>query len=358
MIQITKPYLPELEDYISYLKEIWSAEWLTNNGSKVIQFEEEIKNIFNNPNFAYLNNGTIALQLAIKGLEVTGEIITTPFSFIATTSSILWENCIPKFIDIKSDTLNINEALIEEQITKNTTAILATHCFGNSCNIENLEEIAKKHNLKLIFDGAHCFGTTYKGQSVFNYGDCTTISFHATKLIHSVEGGGVFLRDNTLFDKMKQLRNFGFNGAESFAEVGINGKNSELHAAMGLLILSNKTEVLAKRVEQYDFYLNNLKDLSSLQFQTAEEHCQPNKSYFPLLFSDNEAREKVYLSLLNKGISTRKYFSPSLNTLDFTNKESCPISESVTERILCLPMYHTLKRSEMELIINIIRENV
>ena len=231
MILVTKPFLPPIEEYESYLKEIWQREWLTNNGPLVNDFELKLKLYLQVPHLLYLCNGTVALQIAIRALELKGDVITTPFSFIATTSSILWEGIRPVFVDIDADTLNIDPNKIEAAITPQTSAILATHVYGNPCDIDAIEAIAKKHNLKVIYDAAHCFGTKYKGKSVYSYGDVSIASFHATKLFHTVEGGAVFTNDPDLLKKMAFMRNFGFNGPEDFEYMGVNGKNSEFHAS-------------------------------------------------------------------------------------------------------------------------------
>ena len=208
MIPVTKPFLPPIELYNEYIKSIWEREYLTNNGPLVLELESKLKNYLGIKNLLYLTNGTIALQIAIKALNITGEIITTPFSYVATTSSIVWEGCKPVFVDIDSKSLNIDANKIENAITSKTQAILATHCFGVPCDVEAIDIIAKKHNLKIIYDAAHCFGTKFKGESIFNWGDISTTSFHATKIFHTIEGGAVFSSNSLLIKKMSLLRNF------------------------------------------------------------------------------------------------------------------------------------------------------
>jgi dTDP-4-amino-4,6-dideoxygalactose transaminase len=237
MIPVTKPFLPPIDEYKEYIDGIYQRQWLTNNGPLVNELELKLKEHLNVSHLLYLGNGTIAIQIAIKALELKGEIITTPFSYVATTSSIAWENCKPVFVDIDKDTLNIDPSKIEAAINANTSAILATHVYGNPCDIDAIQRIANKHNLKVIYDAAHCFGTKYKGKSVFEYGDVSTTSFHATKLFHTTEGGAVITTNPELLKKMSYLRNFGHDGPEKFECVGINGKNSEFHAAMGLVNL-------------------------------------------------------------------------------------------------------------------------
>jgi dTDP-4-amino-4,6-dideoxygalactose transaminase len=241
MIPVTKPFSPPIAEYTKLLEGVWERHWFTNNGPLVNELELQLKTYLNLPHLLFLNNGTIALQIAIKALELKGDIITTPFSYVATTSSIVWEGCNPVFVDIDPQTLNIDPTKIEAAIKPNTTAILATHVYGNPCDIDAIQKIADKYKLKVIYDAAHCFGTLYKGKSVFAYGDISTTSFHSTKLFHTVEGGAVFTMNPDLLKKLSYLRNFGHEGPEHFAEVGINGKNSEFHAAMGLCNLKYQT---------------------------------------------------------------------------------------------------------------------
>ncbi|RQP16654.1 MAG: aminotransferase class V-fold PLP-dependent enzyme, partial [Parapedobacter sp.] len=238
MIPITKPFLPPKELYHDYLDGIWQRQWLTNMGPLANKLELELKRFLNIQHTLFVTNGTVALQFAIKALDLQGEIITTPFSFIATTSSIVWEGCTPVFVDIDRFTLNIDPSKIENAITEKTTAIVATHVYGNPCDVDAIERIAKKHNLKVIYDAAHAFAVQLQERSIFEYGDISTCSLHATKLYHSIEGGLVTTTDPNLLKKIAYMRNFGFSGPESFAELGINGKNSEFHAAMGLANLS------------------------------------------------------------------------------------------------------------------------
>lgn len=349
MISVTKPFLPPLEAYQKHIQEIWNRRWLTNNGPLVNELELNLKKYLNLKHILYLSNGTIALQLAIKALELKGEIITTPFSYVATTSSIVWENCKPVFVDIDEETLNIDAKKLESSITTNTTAILATHCFGNTVNIDAITRIANRHNLKVIYDGAHCFGTLYKGRSVFDYGDITTTSFHATKLFHTIEGGAVFTQDPQLLKKLSYMRNFGHNGPEEFQGLGINGKNSEFHAAMGIINLEHIDEILGKRKEQsllYDSLLQNLR----IRKPKIEKDCTYNYAYYPIIFDTEEQLLKSKIALEMKSVFPRRYFYPSLNSLPYISKTPAPISESISKRIMCLPLYHDLTHAEIEMI--------
>ena len=357
MIPVTKSFLPPMEEYQQLLKGVWEREWLTNNGSLVQELEAKLKEYLTIENLLYTNNGTIALQIAIKALGLKGEIITTPFSYVATTGSIVWEGCMPVFVDIDAQTFNIDFAKIEAAITPQTSAILTTHCFGNACNIDAIESIAKKHGLKVIYDAAHCFGTTYKGKSIFAYGDVSTTSFHATKLFHSIEGGAVFTPSVEVHNRMKYMRNFGHDGFEKFNGVGINGKNSEFHAAMGLCVLKYISEILKNRQEQWEFYREELKNLP-LQFLSVQEGCGFNYAYFPIVFDSEKTLLGVKTALEENGISPRRYFYPSLNSIGITTYKSCPISEAVSSRVLCLPMYHNLLKEEQIRIIRIISDYV
>lgn len=357
MIQITKPFMPPYEEYQEYLKGIWDREYLTNNGPLVQELENRLKEYLDVSNLLYVSNGTIALQIAIKALELKGEIITTPFSYVATTSSIVWENCKPVFVDIDPNTLNLDPDLIEEAITEKTSGILATHVFGNPCDIEAIQEIADRYNLKVIYDAAHCFGTTYKGESVFEYGDISASSFHATKLFHTVEGGAVFTKNEILNKSMWHMRNFGHDGPENFNGIGINGKNSELHAAMGLVNLRYIDQVMKERRKQSLFYRNNLNKNKKLQLQSTNRHAKINYAYFPVVFDSEEVTLQVSKALSENKIYPRRYFYPSLNKLDYVTG-STTISEDIASRILCLPLYHDLKHSEQEKIIDIIFKKI
>jgi dTDP-4-amino-4,6-dideoxygalactose transaminase len=356
MINVTKPFLPDLSEYVGYLEDIWERGWLTNNGPLVNKLESELSNYLETPNVLYLNNGTFALQVAIKALGLTGEIITTPFSYVATTSSIVWEGLVPIFADIDPNTFNINPNEIEKLITPSTSAILATHCFGNPCDILKIETIAKKHDLKVIYDAAHCFGTKYQGKSIFNFGDISTTSFHATKLFHTIEGGAVFSKDTEYIKTMAFMRNFGHDGKEKFDSVGVNGKNSEFHAAMGLVNLKHVDDILASRKKQCLFYDKNLKELPLSRPHTLPE-AEQNYSYYPVLFESHDQLMKTMKALNEHWIYPRRYFYPSLNQLPYVEGQSMPVSEDISQRIICLPLYVSLSEAEQELIIKLIKKS-
>lgn len=353
MINVNKPFLPEKDAYLKYINGIWDRNWLTNHGPLVNELELQLKKYLNVPYLLYLSNGTVALQIAIKAFDLKGEIITTPFSYVATTSSIVWEGCTPVFADIDEHTYNIDPAKIERLINENTVAILATHVFGNPCEVDRINELAKKYNLKVIYDAAHAFGVKVKGKSVFEFGDISTTSFHATKLFHTIEGGAVFTMEPDVLKKMALLRNFGHETAETFGDIGINAKNSEFHAAMGLCNLEVIDEILNKRKELFAYYNEVLAGLK-VKRQTIAEDVEYNYSYYPVLFETNDAREKAIQELQKHYIYPRRYFYPSLDTLHYVNGPECEISRSISERIMCLPLYHTLTHEEINLIARIL----
>lgn len=349
MINVTKPFLPPIEEYQDYVKQIWERNWLTNNGPLVNELELRLKELLAVDHLLYLNNGTIALQIAIKALKLKGKIITTPFSYVATTSSIIWEGCSPVFVDIDPDTLNIDPTKIEESITPDTSAIIATHTYGNPCNIDAIQAIADKYNLKVIYDAAHCFGTKYKGKSVYTYGDISTASFHATKIFHTIEGGAVFTKDPELLKKMAYMRNFGHNGPTDYAEVGINGKNSELHAAMGLINLKYVDAIAKSRQKQHEQYTDWMKylRLSTIKI-TADSDF--NFSYYPVIFESEAAIEKAIEMLNVNWVYPRRYFYPALSNLNYVTKNAMPVCDAVSAKVLCLPMFHTLSKEEIDFI--------
>ncbi|MGP8217173.1 MAG: DegT/DnrJ/EryC1/StrS family aminotransferase [Bacteroidia bacterium] len=349
MINVTKTYLPPLDEYNQYLKKIWESGWVTNNGPLVIELEEKLKKYFGVKHFFFTSNGTIALQIAIKALGLKKEIITTPFSYVATTTSILWENCKPVFVDIDPETFCINPDLIEAKITPDTEAILATHVYGIPCAIDEIEKIAKKHNLKVIYDAAHAFGTTYKNRPLASYGDISTLSFHATKLFHTIEGGAIITNNDNLARKIYLFRQFGHEGDEYFS-IGINGKNSEFHAAMGLCLLDKVPGFIDKRKRLFKEYDKHLHKLNLLR-PVIPQNTNYNYAYYPVVFKDENTLLKVKAALAQQHIFPRRYFYPSLNRLQYTTSVySCPISESYAIRTLCLPLFYELTNEDAILI--------
>jgi dTDP-4-amino-4,6-dideoxygalactose transaminase len=354
MIYVTKPYLPSKEKLIDYIDQIYKNEWLTNNGPLLKSYEEKLSALLDIPKLLFLNNGTIALQFAIKALDLKDEVITTPFSYVATTSSIVWENCTPVFVDIDEHTLNIDPKKIESAISSKTSGILATHCFGNACDIDAISNIAKKYNIKVIYDAAHCFGTSYKGKSIFNYGDVSTTSLHATKIIHSVEGGLIFSSDEVVFQKLHYMRNFGHDGPEKFFGLGINGKNSEFHAAVGLSLLDDYSQIMYNRKIQSLFYDELLKGLP-LRKPVIDKNCEHNFSYYPVIFENEFTALKVKGVLEAQGIFPRRYFYPCLNNLPYVSYSDTPIADRISSSILCLPLFHDLTNEIQEGIVDLIK---
>lgn len=357
MITVTKTFLPPIEEYNKQVLRAWDNQWLTNRGELVLELEDKLKKHLTVSNIIVTNNGTIPLQIAIKLLGKGGQIITTPFSYVATTAAIVWENCTPVFVDIHPEYLTIDETKIESAITHKTTAILATHVFGNPCNVEVIEAIAKKHKLKVIYDAAHSFGVTYKQKSIFDFGNVSTCSFHATKLFHSGEGGALFTNDVDLQHQIFYSHNFGHNGPLAFHGLGINGKMSELQAAMGLAVLPYLEIILTERKKVVAYY-NHHFDFSKLKTLKIRKNTDWNYSYYPVIFETETQLLKVEKELNDNQIFPRRYFYPSLNTIDYAKGQSMPISESIASRILCLPLYVGISEEDLNRIVEIINKNI
>lgn len=356
MINVTKPFLPPLEIYQKYIAEIFERNVLTNNGPLVQQLEKELREFLGVKHLFFVNNGTIALQIAIKALDLKGEVITTPFSYVATTNCIIWEGCKPVFADINKTDFNINPEKIEALITKDTSAIMATHVYGNPCDVEKLEAICKKHNLKLIYDGAHAFGAEYKGKQVLSYGDVATCSFHATKLFHTGEGGAIITNDDELAERIMLYRQFGHIGDEYYS-IGVNGKSSDIHAAMGLANLPYVEEIIQKRKllsDQYDADLKNV----AVTMPVAISGTTRNYAYYPVVFESEQVLLNVKQHLADCSINTRRYFFPSLNKLPYLTGEACPVSEDISLRVLALPIYFNLDVLDVSTITNFIKKKL
>jgi len=349
MINVTKTFLPPIEEYSAVLKKAWDNNWLTNRGALILELEEKLKSYLSVSNILIMNNGTIPIQIALKLLGNGGEIITTPFSYVATTAAVVWENCTPVFVDIHPEYLTIDETKIEAAITEKTTCILATHVFGNPCNIEAIEKIAQKHNLKIIYDAAHGFGVNYNHKSIFEYGDVSTCSFHATKLFHTGEGGAAFCNDEDLRKKIFYSHNFGHNGPLDFHGLGINGKVSELQGAMGLSVLPYMKEIINSRKSTVEFYDQHL-DFSGIQKMKLREGTEWNYSYYPVVFESEEKLLIIQKALNELQIFPRRYFYPSLNTIKYVSGKEMPVSENIAKRILCLPLYYNVDVSILETI--------
>lgn len=353
-IYVTQPSLAPREEVLEFLKIPWETGVLTHNGPLVQKLEMELCKKLNVKNFTTVVNGTIAIQMAIKALDLQGEIITTPFTWIATASAIIWERCTPVFVDIDSNTLNIDPQKIESKITNKTVAILPVHVFGNPCDVNHIEFIAKKHNLKVIYDAAHAIGSTYNGKSLLEYGDISTTSLHATKIYNTAEGGGCVTNDDSINEKLKRIRFFGHDENKDIVEDGTNAKMTEIHAALGLANLKYYDEVLDDRKNKYFYYLDGLSKNKKLTYQSILiGEC--NFSYFPVIFPSEIETFDVIKRLNKSNIFPRRYFYPSINTYTkILSYHNCPISEDISSRILCLPLYWKLNYQEIDRIINLI----
>jgi dTDP-4-amino-4,6-dideoxygalactose transaminase len=343
-----------LEEYVDILKGVWESGILTHNGPLVQNLEKLLSNKLRVSNFVAVTNGTVAIQMAIKALELKGEIITTPFSWIATISAIKWEGCTPVFCDIQPDTLNMDPDKIECLITDKTVAIMPVHVFGNPCDVDRIEKIAKTHNLKVIYDAAHAIGSSYAGKSLLEYGDISATSLHGTKLLNTAEGGGCITSSSFLAEKLKRIRFFGHDQYKNIVEDGFNGKMTEIHAALGIANLKYFDDVLKDRREKSEYYKSKLSGDVKLRFQENIVGTT-NYSYFPVIFDSEERLLLVEKHLNKKNIFPRRYFYPSLNLMPGLNEQkSMDISEQVAKTILCLPLYKDLAYRDIDQIISII----
>jgi dTDP-4-amino-4,6-dideoxygalactose transaminase len=349
MINVTKTFLPSFEDYTATLKRAWDNGWITNNGELVRELEQELMKYLGVNHLLFAANGTIVLQMALKALNITKEVITTPFSYVASTNAILWEGCKPVYVDINPATLCIDADKIEAAITKDTEAILATHVYGISCDIEKIQAIADKYKLKVIYDAAHAFGCTYKGKSLLSYGDISTCSFHATKVFHTVEGGAIICNNKDLFDKLYLYRSFGHLGDDYYC-VGINGKNSEFHAAMGLVNLKHISNILEQRKILSYYYCQKLTSLKVTR-PLLPGNLAYNYSYYPIIFETESQLLNAVRGLQSISVNPRRYFYPSLNRLPFIEDQiEMPFSDSISCRVLCLPLFNDLEKKDIDLI--------
>ena len=355
MINVTKSFLPDLKEFTKYLEGIWERGHLTNHGPLVIELENKLRDFLGVKHFFFVNNGTIALQIAIKAADLKGDVITTPFSYVATTSCLVWENCNPVFADIDPNTLTVTAETIEKVITPQTTGILVTHVYGNPCPVEEIEVLAKQRGLKVIYDAAHAFGVEFNNQSILNFGNISTLSFHATKLFHTIEGGGIITNDDELAHKISYMRNFGHNGPEAFYGVGVNGKSSEFHAAMGLCLIPKIDYIIKTRKALSDLYTSNLGSIPIQHLQIQPGTTKYNFAYYPIIFNTEEELLKVVKALNENQIMPRRYFYPSLNTLHYVaNNLVNDYATDVSKRVLCLPLYPDLSNEEAQKIATII----
>lgn len=349
-ILVTQPMLPELEDVYSEIEEIWTTKWLTNMGSKHNELEIKLKDVLKVNNVSLFNNGTIALMVAIKALDLPhgSEVITTPFTFAATPHCISWNGLKPVFCDIEPDTMTIDAEKIEELITPNTSAIVAVHVYGFPCNVKKIDNIAKKYNLKVIYDAAHAFSTEIDGRGIGTFGDITMFSFHATKLYNTIEGGCLTYNDDNLVRKIYNLRNFGIRSEELVEEVGINGKMNEIQAAIGLLNLNLYKKEQEKRAKIKEFYDDNLSKIKGIRIPKMPNNATNSYQYYPIII-ENEyplSRDELYLKFKQRNIYTRKYFYPACHDYecykDNLQNRVLSIVDDIKHRVLCLPFYGNL----------------
>ncbi|MBP7613014.1 MAG: DegT/DnrJ/EryC1/StrS family aminotransferase [Bacteroidia bacterium] len=351
MINVTKTYLPDREKLNSYIDHIYSSGWLTNNGELLQKLEKQLSDYLGVEHLLMVSNGTLALQIAYKALGLSGEVITSPFSFVATTSTLVWENLTPVFADIEKDSFNIDPTNIESKITEKTSAILPVHVFGNACNVEEIDRIARKHNLKIIYDAAHAFGVSGMSKNVLNYGDASILSFHSTKIFHTIEGGAIIFKNKEDYEKAKLMINFGISGYDRVDMLGINSKMNEFQAAMGLCVLSEIKQIIDGREKVWNKYKVYFDARPEFKTQKRNNSFKNNYAYFPLVFENEDLLLKVKKELNEKDIFPRRYFYPSLNKLSYLEKyEPCEISESIASRILCLPLFPDLSPDIQEYI--------
>ena len=356
-INVTKTYLPNKEKYKQYVDEIFANGWVTNNGPMVRKLEKRLAEYLGVKNVVLVANGTAALEIAYRTLGLKGFAITTPFSFVATTSSLVTNGLLPIFADINPETLTVDPHKIEALITPHTSAIVPVHVFGNTCDVEAIDAIAKQYGLKVVYDAAHAFGVEYKEESILKYGDISTLSFHATKLFHTIEGGALIINDDSLVEKARYLINFGIENAESIPELGTNAKMNEFEAAMGLCMLDEIEKIHHGRKEVYERYEEALKGLVTLPKYS--EDATKNYGYFPILLKDEAQTVTIQKAMNDKGIFPRRYFYPSLDTLSYIEpKQFMPISRDISNRILALPMYPGLNEEDQVKIIKIIKEYI
>ena len=358
-ITVTRPTLPPFEEYLALLEGIWTRNHLTNAGPLVVELERLLAEHLGVKHCLFVSNGTIALQLVFRALELAGEVITTPFSYVATTSSIAWEGSTPVFADVEPDTLTLSAERAAAVVTSQTSAIVATHVYGNPCDVEGLAELARSRGLRLVYDAAHAFGASYKGRALSAYGDVATLSFHATKLFHTVEGGAVVTDDDEIARRVSYLRNFGHDGYERFQGIGINGKNSELHAAMGLCLLPRVPAIVAERralSQRYDAALTGRRDVARPVIRAGTAY---NHAYYPVLLPNDTAVRAAQRHLEANGVLSRRYFYPSLSgALPYVAPGDVPVARDAADRVLCLPLYTGLAFDQVDRITALLRESL
>lgn len=364
IINVTQPSLPDLKDFIPYLEDIWKSKWLTNNGKYHQQFEQELKEFLEVKQVNLFTNGTLALITALQALRITGEVITTPYSFVATTHALHWNGIKPVFCDIEPQTMNLDPEKIEALITPKTTAIMPVHVYGNPCNVDKIQKIADKYELKVIYDAAHAFNVKLDDESILNYGDLSILSFHATKVFNTIEGGAIVCHDENTKKRIDYLKNFGFAGETTVVAPGINAKMNELQAAYGLLQLKTFNEQIKKRQKIANTYRELLKDVEGIIFLKDIEGVKHNYAYFPIFVDEKKygmKRDDLYKKLKEHNIYGRRYFYPLISNfstykgLDSAKPDNLPVAERIAEQVICLPIYPDLNISDLCNICKIIK---
>ncbi|WP_223517279.1 DegT/DnrJ/EryC1/StrS family aminotransferase [Pseudomonas sp. GL-B-19] len=362
-IYVTQPYLPPLEEFIPYLQQIWDKKILTNGGPMHQQLEQQLCDYLGVEHIALFNNGTIALLTALQALRVTGEVITTPYSFVATAHSLLWNGIKPVFVDIDPHTLNLDPAKVEAAITPQTTAIMPVHCYGNPCDVEAIQKIADNYNLRVIYDAAHAFGVKDAGGSILRHGDLSVLSFHATKVFNTFEGGAIICPDAKTKKRIDQLKNFGFVDEITVVAPGINGKMSEINAAFGLLQLKHIDQVIARRREVDRIYREELQGVNGIRIVEGGSQAAANYSYFPILIESDHplSRDELYQKLKDSNIFSRRYFYPLISEFPMyrgmlsAQRNNLPVANEVSEKVLCLPIYSDITSDDLARIIHVVR---
>ena len=360
-IYVTQPFLPPLEEMTAYMERIWENRWLTNNGEFHRQLETELSNFLGVPYVSLFANGTLALLTALQVLDIQGEVITTPYTFVASSNALVWNNLKPVFVDVESEYCNLDPRKIEEAITENTTAIMPVHVYGNPCNHDAISKVAQKHNLKVIYDAAHAFGVKEEGQSILNYGDLSVLSFHATKVFNTFEGGAIVSHSEEMKRHIDDLKNFGFRGETKVVLPGINGKMNEVQAAMGLVQLSHFEEVRNKRLAIYDKYVRGVSDVKGVSYILPKENVMSNGAYFPVFIGKDYpvSRDELYDKLKEDGIFARRYFYPLVPDFEAYNElgrsSDLSIARRVSDSVLCLPIYPDLSFEDVERVVKLIK---
>lgn len=364
LITVTSPLIPPLEEFIPYLEDIWKRKWLTNNGFYHSELENKLCEYLKVPYISLFTNGTIPLMVALQALRITGEVITSPYSFVATTHALWWNGIKPVFVDIDPESCNMNPEKIEAAITPRTTAILPVHVYGRPCDTERIQEIADKYGLKVIYDAAHSFAVEVNGKSILNEGDMSTLSFHATKTYNTIEGGALICHDEKTKKRIDFLKNFGFAGETTVVAPGINGKIDEVRSAYGLLGLKHVDAAIEKRRQVAETYREALKDIPGIQFMEEQTGVKANNSYFPIFVNKKKygiSRDELYNKMKDENVYGRRYFYPLISTfstykgLDSAKPENLPVATQIANRVICLPMHHGLSQPDLERVINIIR---